>query len=365
MNLIKCFEKSCLIFAITIIALFSFFSLPETKAAEFKLTAGSSHPPIVPWAKALPDFIVPESTKRAKALGHTLKWTEAYSGSLYNFKNTLEGVQDGLADVGWVGTLWEPSKMPLHQVNFFAPFGATNVRNLLEIGRDLHEQVPAMNEHWAKHNQVLLGVFSADNYAVMTKKPIKTLADLKGLKLYSPGGVTRWLEGTGATGVNGGLPVYYNGVKTGVVDGVISPTTGILPFKLFEVAPDITRVQLGGTIPGALTMNLDTWKKLPPELQKMFKDLGREYGDRVAKQVTAFYNKTIGILEKNPKVFVSTLPVEEQKKWAKAIPNIAESWVSRHQSAGLPARDVLNVFMEGTRKRGETPLRDWDKEVSN
>src|SRR5690554_1210938 len=78
------------------------------KADTFNLTIGSSHPPIVPWVSLLPQHVVPEATKRAKELGHEIVWTEAYSGTLYNFDNTLEGVEDGLADIGWVGTLWEP-----------------------------------------------------------------------------------------------------------------------------------------------------------------------------------------------------------------------------------------------------------------
>ena len=344
-----------------VLAMVSATPAASVEAAEFKLTAGSSHPPIVPWAVALRDLIVPESTKRAKALGHTLKWTEAYSGVLYNFKNTLEGVQDGLADVGWVGTLWEPNKMPLHNVTYFAPFGTSNVRTLLEIGRELHEKIPAMNQQWTKYNQKLLGVFATDAYILMTKKPIKKVDDLKGLKLFAPGAVALWVDGTGAIGIDAGLPVYYNGIKTGVAGGVISPTTGVLPFKLFEVAPVLTQLQLGGAIPGALTMNLNTWKKLPPELQKMFLDLGNEYGDWVTKRINGFYNKTVAMMKKNPKVSVSTMPIEEQRKWARSIPNIAAEWVRRTEAKGLPAKQVLKLYMEGMRARGAKPLRDWDK----
>ena len=102
------------------IVLTASLSTQSLNAAEFKLTAGSSHPPIVPWAAALRDLIVPESTKRAKALGHTLKWTEAYSGVLYNFKNTLEGIQDGLADVGWVAWIGDMNRKGLDGKQMFA-----------------------------------------------------------------------------------------------------------------------------------------------------------------------------------------------------------------------------------------------------
>jgi len=95
-------------------------SLGATTASAkiYKLTAGSSHPPIIPWVAVIKNHVVPQSAARVSAAGKgdTIKWTEAYAGSLYNFKNTLEGVQNGLADIGWVGTLWEPIKMPLMNV---------------------------------------------------------------------------------------------------------------------------------------------------------------------------------------------------------------------------------------------------------
>ena len=56
---------------------------------------------------------------------------------------------------------------------------------------------------------------------------LKTMADLKGKKFMAPGAVANWLKGTGAIGINGGLPVYYNNMKTGVADGAIIITTGM------------------------------------------------------------------------------------------------------------------------------------------
>ena len=73
------------------------------QARDYKMTIGSSHPPVLPWTIPLKTLIVPESNKRLKARGDTIQWTEAFGGSLYDFNNTLEGVGDGLADIGWVG----------------------------------------------------------------------------------------------------------------------------------------------------------------------------------------------------------------------------------------------------------------------
>jgi TRAP-type C4-dicarboxylate transport system substrate-binding protein len=337
------------------------FSLSAASAAEFRMTASSSHPPVVPWVATIKNFVVPESVKRAKTLGHTIKWKEAYAGALYNFKNTLEGIADGLGDVGWVGTLWEPGKLPLHNVTFYAPFVTDSTKIANAIQNDMHKNIPAMNKAWTKNNQVYLGPQTIDDYVLITNFPVKSLADLKGKKIYGPGAVANWIKGAGAIGVNGGLPVYYNGIKTGVASGAIIPGTGIVPFKLHEVAPYVTIAGLGGGITGALTMHKPTYDKLPPELKKMFHQLGQEYGELVSKRVDGFKTKSFKVLLPKFGAKIYTLPLAEQKKWAMNLPNLAGEWAKRNDAKGLPATQVLKAFMDGVRKRGVTPLRDWDK----
>jgi len=330
-------------------------------AKDIKLTASSSHPPVVPWVAVIKTHIVPEARKRAKKLGHNIKWTEAYAGALYNFKNTLEGIQDGLGDIGWVGTLWEPNKLPLQNVTFFSPFVTDSTKIATKIQLDMHKNIPAMNKAWSKYNQVFLGAQTIDDYILITNFPVKTLADLKGKKIYGPGAVANWIKGAGAVGVNGGLPIYYNGIKTGVADGAIIPGTGIVPFKIHEVAKYVTSVGLGGGITGALTMNKKTFDGLPPELQKMFKQLGQEYGALVSAKVDAFKKKSFEIILPKAGAVVTTLPLAEQKKWAAAMPDVASQWVKSTSAKGLPAKQVLKAWMDGARKAGVKPLRDWDK----
>ena len=165
-------------------------------AKEFKLTASSSHPPVVPWVATITNFVVPEASKRAKALGHTIKWTEAYAGALYNFKNTLEGIGDGLGDIGWVGTLWEPNKLPLQNVTFSIPFVTGNVQLAAEIENSLHDTIPAMKQAFIRNNQVYLGPQAIDDYVLISKTPITSVADLKGKKFYAPGASSAWLKGS-------------------------------------------------------------------------------------------------------------------------------------------------------------------------
>lgn len=335
-------------------------ALPVTgQAAEFALTASSSHPPIVPWVANLKNYVVPEAAKRAEALGHKITWTEAYAGALYNFENTLEGIGDGLGDIGWVGSLWEPSKQPLMNVTFALPFVTGDVKAAAEIESEMLANIPAIQEEWTKHGAVYLGPQSIDDYVIISTKEINSVDDIKGMKLYGPGATARWIEGTGAIAIGGGLPVYYNGIKTGVANGAIVPFSSILPFKLHEVAPHITFPGFGGGITGALAMNKGTFDSLPPEMQKLFQEIGKEYGEKTTEGVIHNFNThKAKLTEAGAKI--NELSTDAMKKWANTIPNLAKQWADAN---GAVAKEVLAAYMDGVRKRGITPIRDWDKEL--
>ena len=335
-------------------------AMAPARAAEYKMTIGSSHPPVLPWTIPLKTLIVPESNRVLKQLGlaDNIRWTEAYAGALYDFNNTLEGVGDGLADIGWVGSLWEPAKQPLQNVAYYFPFVTGDFRALVHVQNQLMEQVPAFAAEWTKHNTVFLGAQVADTYHLVTKFPVTKLADIQGRKLLAPGAIASRIQGTGAIAVDAGLPVFYNMLQTGVADGAVILVTGVLPFKLHEVAPYITKVDLGAVFSGALAMNKNTWDKLPPHMKVLFKMLGREYAQICADLVAQREAAAWAALAKMPNVKVSDMPQEERMKWANALPDVAGDWVKRN---GEPGRQVLKAFMEEARKNGAKPLRDWDK----
>jgi len=345
--------------AIAVILLAAAFG---AEAREYKMTIGSSHPPVLPWTQPLRDLVVPVSNRLLKELGlpDTIRWTEAYGGALYDFNNTLEGVGDGLADIGWVGSLWEPAKQPLQNVAYYSPFVTGDFRALMEVQDQLMERVPAFAAEWTKHNTVYLGAQVADTYHLVTKFPVRTLEDLKGKKLLAPGAIASRVHGTGAIPVDAGLPVFYNMLQTGVADGAVILITGVLPFKLQEVAPYITRVDLGAVFSGALAMNKNTWDQLPPHMKVLFRMLGREYALRCAELVAQREAGAWAALGKMPGVRIAELPQAEREKWAKALPDVAGDWARRNGEAG---RQVLRIFMEEARKRGAKPLRDWDKQL--
>ena len=333
------------------------------QAETIRLTIASSHNTALPWVGVMQNHVVAEANARLAAMGsdYSIRWTQAYGGSLYKLENTLEAVEIGLTDIGWVGTLWELSKMPLQNVTYFAPFATDDFQLIREIMNDLHDTMPALNAAWTSQNQHFLGGSVLDTYHLMTNFPVNSVDDLRGRKILAPGVTAAWLEGTGAIAVEGGLTTYYTQIQTGVADGVIIMMSGAPPYRIHEVAPYITLVGIGGNLTGGMSVNLDTWNALPFEVQRVLEELGPEYSQRVADELRLrAENGLAGMVSDG--ATVSTLPPAELDKWITNMPNIAGRWADAAEARGYPARAVLEAYMSALRARGETPARNWDLE---
>ncbi|PVE06518.1 C4-dicarboxylate TRAP transporter substrate-binding protein [Limnohabitans sp. Rim28] len=355
--------------ALCVTVLASSVLMPVQAQQTFKLTIASSHPTSLPWVGLMSTLFVPEVNKRVEALGkgYKIDWKESYGGQLYKMNATLSSVGSGIADIGWVFASLEASKMPLTQFGTVTPFATGDVRTILQVANEMNEKVPALKAEWDRNNMVFLGASGVDTYHLFTKTPINTYADLNGKKISAPGAVGVWLRGSGAVPVDGSLTSYYTDIQTGVSEGTISISTGILPNKIYEVAPFVTTVDIGALYNGGMAMNKDSFNALPPEIRKIVKDVGLEYsrvlGDTLMQRYEAAL-KAIGEQGAKQAVPVKIAPMAqgEREKWAKTMPNITADWVKANASRG-PAAQILKTYMEELRKRGAKPLRDWDKEL--
>jgi TRAP-type C4-dicarboxylate transport system substrate-binding protein len=327
-------------------------------AETFELTMSSSHPTVLPWVGQLSTLVVAESNTRLEAMGSEdrIEWTEAYGGSLYGFKDTLEAVGDGLTDAGWVGTLWEGSKMPLQNITYFTPFVTDDLVEMLQIMNEMHRELPQLQKAWDDQNIVFLGASGAETYHLFTNFPVNSLADLEGRKILAPGPSANWIKHLGAVPVNGALPTYYNQIQTGVADGVVVIVTGAFPNRHYEVAPYVTLVGLGASMIGGLGFNKDVWEDLSDDVRQVLTELGEEYTVAQAEEVMARYEEFLAELP-NVGATVTKLPEEEIAAWAASMPDLAAEWVEANADDG--AAEVLAAYMAKVREAGIEPRIDW------
>ena len=344
-------------------------ALPFAASAQqtINLTIASSHPTTIPWVGFMQSVFMPEVDKRLAAGGKfKIQWKEAFGGQLYKANATLTSVEQGITDIGWVFSYLEPAKMPLAQVSVFTPFTTSDTRVVLGAMTELIEKNPAFRQEWDRHNVVFLGATGSDTYDLYTKFPIKSVDDLRGKKISAPGVLGQWLRGVGATPVDGALTTFYTDIQTGVSEGVLSLATGVLPAKIYEVAPFITKVNLGVVFSGGVAINKDTFAKLPPEVQQAMREAGAEYSrrhgeDLVARHETAVRLMTEAGAKQTPPVSVTPLPAAERAKWIAQTPDLAGEWVRNNTARGAPAQALLTQYMAAMRARGAQPERQWDR----
>jgi TRAP-type C4-dicarboxylate transport system substrate-binding protein len=356
------FTRSPLLRLITLFgAALHLIAPPHAGAEQFELTIATTHTVNTPWVHVLKAHFVPEFTRRARAEADTeIRWIEVYGGALSKWTVSLETVATGLADIGWVGSLWEPSKLPLQNITYHLPFITDDLAELVRTFNQIHHKLPAVRQAWLEQNQVFLGATGIDTYHLLTNFPVRTLDDLKGRKILAPVPSAVWLRGTGAVPVDGALSTYYTQLKTGVADGTVSILTGAHPYRIHEVAPYITLVGIGAQITGALTINLDTFRRLPERAQEILYEMGNEYSERSVAETLRRYDSALATLTAEGAI-VATMSAQDKRRWIEGLPEYGQQWVARHERKGLPAGQMLTLLMDALRDAGLRPQRDWDR----
>lgn len=112
-------------------------------------------------------------------------------------------------------------------------------------------------------------------YAIFTKKPVKGLADFKGMKLRGTPTYLPIAESLGASMIRMPYSDLYAGLERGVVEGYFSPIIGTLGAKFYEQICCIIK-PFFWTVRTWLYFNLKTWNKLTPEQQKLLTEAAIE-----------------------------------------------------------------------------------------
>jgi len=273
----------------------------DAYAKTYQLRIGAGHPEAAAiWVKRLREFFAAEITKRVEAsTEHRVEWIYGFGGSVAKLGEVLEAVQDGILDVGLPAYLFEPAKLPLHNWTTFVPFGSADPLQVARIGMAMHDRFPYLKEVLEKnYNQKFLGINPITSYQMITNFPWKKLDDLKGRKIAAAGPNLIYVKSAGAVPVQSTLNEAYTSLQTGVYDGWLMFVDGTVGFKLYEVAKYHTFCDFGSVIAAAVTINLDRWKSLPKEVQKIIEQVGREYVEDVVKAELAKHQGGLDRMEK-------------------------------------------------------------------
>jgi len=140
-------RSSCRISLVALFAGLTITLLPAVASGQeiIRLTAIDGYPPKALWVKILSNYYLPEVNRRlAKTGNYRIEWTEAYGGTVAKIGGVLEAIEEGLVDMGFVGTIFEAPKMPLQNVSYVSPFGTEDIGVVTGAIAKLQRDIPAM-----------------------------------------------------------------------------------------------------------------------------------------------------------------------------------------------------------------------------
>lgn len=334
-------------------------------AETIKAVVIDGYPARAMWVKEFTEFFIPEVDKRLAETGnYEMDWQESYGGSIVKPKGVLEGIKLGLGDIGIVTTIFHSSKLPSQGISAVTPFVSADARVVAKAVDEIAKEFPAMQNEFAKQNQVYLATgVVLDSYQVFSAEDITSLKGIEGGKVAGAGMNMRYLDGIeGAAGVRGGLTDFYSMLQTGLVDHAMLWPEAAKTFKIAEVAPTMLKANLGAVNSKTITVNADYWKKLPEEVQNVLLEVAVEYRDHVASIAMDRAEESLAAYVESGGTVVEVSD-EERAAWATAMPNIATEWAATLNDRGEDGSAMLKAYMDKLKAAGQEPTRDWAAEL--
>ncbi len=250
---------------------------------------------------------------------------------------TFDSVQNEIIDMGYGPMGVTTGRFPLMEV-MDLPLGLKSANAASKLATELVKKFKPKELSKVK----VLWMMSSPPANLQTKKPVKTLQDIKGLKLRSLGGTTtRYIEALGAVPVMIAPTDVYDALSKGVADGAVVISDALTTLKWGDVLKYTTVMGRNSfSNNGYMVMNLNRWNALAPDIQQVIDKLSDEYLDKMSRLWDQKEKDAIATLKAQGQTLI-TLTSQEEGKWAKSLEALDDQYVKDKSAKGIPAAEVL------------------------
>jgi TRAP-type C4-dicarboxylate transport system substrate-binding protein len=269
-------------------------------------------------------------------LAGKVKVTQYMGGTLLTAPKMAAGVASGIADMGLAHCSYSRGRFPVMELTEL-PLGAPSSFVLTHVINDFYNKFKP--KEWEVYHPLM---FSASPPSVIqtVNKPVKTLEDLKGLKIRGTGRSGDVVKALGATVVPIEMMDMYESLRRGVMDGNMGPFEQLKSFKTGDILRYHTTSYMAGSgYTFYVIFNKVKWNSLPAEAKQVFTELSAKYIELWAVE----WNKTdiVGkdfFLEKGGQIL--PLTDAEMARWTKAVEVVIADYKKDIVSKGFAASEV-------------------------
>ncbi|MDY6791685.1 MAG: TRAP transporter substrate-binding protein [Thermodesulfobacteriota bacterium] len=268
---------------------------------------------------------------------------EYYAGqTLTKAKQCYDGTVEGISDLGFSVLAYTRGRFPLMSA-VDLPLGYTSGKVATEVINRVYKKFKPKELSDVK----VMYLHAHGPGLVHTKgKAVRTLKDMKGLKLRGHGTSALVVKALGGTPVPMPMPETYQSIQKGVVSGSVYPLEANKGWKLGEVTDYVTcAFSAAYTTSFFVVMNKDKWNKIAKKDQKIIEQINEEW---IIKHGEAWDSSDM----KGIKFFLNQggqmigLDKREAQKWEKAVAPIIGDYVKKTEAKGLPAQKVVDFTIK-------------------
>jgi TRAP-type transport system periplasmic protein len=284
-----------------------------------KLTYSIFFPPNHAQTKAAMDWV-----KEIEQRTHNrVQITVFPGGTLTKAPQCYDGVVQGISDLGFSLFAYTRGRFPV-MAAVDLPMGYTSG----EMASNVAEAFAKTFKPKELNDVKVLYLHAHGPGLLHTKKPVRRLEDLKGMKIRATGLSAKIVTALGGVPVAMPQGDTYDALKKGVVEGTFGPMEVLKGWKQAEVIKDTTECySVGYTTTFFVVMNLEKWNALPSDIKKIFEDVSAKYTEihgKVWDQTDQEGRKyTLSLGNK-----IIPLSDKESARWRKAVQPVIDNYIA-------------------------------------
>lgn len=262
-------------------------------------------------------------------------------------------VRDGAADIVWTLIGYTPGVFPRSEV-FELPTvhrGDARATNLA-----IQDRFELIAEDFAAVQPLLIHVH-AGNALHLADTPVRTLADVRDLKLRTPSRTGAWMiEAWDAEPVGMPVPALPQALSRGTVDGALVPFEILPPLKLQELTQYSVEGPDGlsfGTSVFMFAMNKDRYQALPADLRQVIDD---NSGFALAEEMGRVWNRVEqpGIdAQRQSGGEVIQLSPESRAQFDARGEQVVQRWIEEARAGGLDGAALVKAARDAIAERSQ------------
>jgi TRAP-type C4-dicarboxylate transport system substrate-binding protein len=265
----------------------------------------------------------------------------AYTATLLGGTNTIEGILNGVADVGMNVSSFQPERFPmLALLNY--PWAYKHTMVPVKIAWDMIKKFDPPEFKGVKILSISCNGMGEGGCGFFGKFPVTGLADLKGKEIRATGTGVQALEKLGAAPVFSPVEEIYESLQKNIIKGVYTTFEIVRPNKFNEVIEYITPFPAPAAVMYAIAKT-ETFNSWPADVKKVMEDMIMEHSEWAGNYAHAEGQGGLKFSVDN-KVKQTTIAPDERAKMIALLKPLGDDWVKTNTAKGLPAQAWYDEF---------------------